>query len=68
MKKAGLLRYTGLLLALILAISMAECGSKSPSELIVGRWVFEEDPTSGFEFFADGDAIGFIGNNTDEAN
>ena len=62
-------KYLVSLLSVVLLIaSLAGCGSKSPSDLIVGRWIFEEDSTSGFEFFSDGDAIGFNGDDSDEAN
>ena len=57
-----------LLSVVLLSASLAGCGSKSPSDLIVGRWIFDEDSTSGFEFFSDGDAIGFNGDDSDEAN
>lgn len=53
---------------MLLITLLMGCGSKSPSDLIVGRWVLEEDSTSGFEFFTDGDAIGFNGDDSDEAN
>lgn len=53
---------------LLLVTLLIGCGSKSPSDLIVGRWVLEEDSTSGFEFFTNGDAIGFNGDDSDEAN
>ena len=62
-------KYLVSLLSVVLLIaSLAGCGSKSPSDLIVCRWIFEEDSTSGFEFFSDGDAIGFNGDDSDEAN
>jgi hypothetical protein len=57
-----------ILSVVLLLASLAGCGSKSPSDLIVGRWILEEDSTSGFEFFSDGDAIGFNGDDSDEAN
>ena len=58
MKKTGLFKHTALVCALILTLLLVACGSKSPSDLIVGRWVFEENTTTGFEFFSDGEAIG----------
>lgn len=68
MKKTGLFKHTALVCALILTLLLIACGSKSPSDLIVGRWVFEEDTTTGFEFFSDGEAIGFNGDDTDNAD
>lgn len=68
MKMFNKRNFASLLCVLLLVTLLAGCGSKSPSDLIVGRWVFEEDTTTGFEFFSDGDAIGFNGDNTDEAN
>jgi hypothetical protein len=61
-------RLLSVLSALLLITVLAGCGSKSPDELIVGRWVFEEDTTAGFEFFSNGDAVGFSGDYTEEVN
>ena len=46
---------------------LTACGSKSPSDSIIGRWAFEEDTDRGFEFFPDGEAIGFNGDDTERA-
>ena len=66
MKKKSLLRILSALL--LITLLLTGCGPKSPDELIVGRWVFEEDTSTGFEFFSDGDAVGFNGDDTYEAN
>ena len=52
--------------AMLLISLLAGCGSKSPSDLIVGRWNFEGDTSSGFEFFSDGEAIGFHGDDSED--
>lgn len=59
---------SGILSIMLIIAFLVGCSSKSPSDLIVGRWIFEEEPTSGFEFFSDGDAIGFNGDESEEAN
>lgn len=62
-------RYSLSVLSVLLLVALlAGCGSKSPDEIIVGRWVFEEDTTRGLEFFSDGDAVGFTGDDTNEVN
>ena len=68
MKKSGLFKRTALLCGLLLTFLLTACGSQSPSDLIVGRWAFEEDITTGFEFFSDGEAIGFNGDETESAD
>ena len=52
---------------MILAVFMAGCGSKSSSEIIIGKWNQEDNATSGWEFFSDGSMIAFYGDDTDEA-
>ena len=54
----------GVLSVLLLASMLVGCGSKSPSELIVGRWVLEGDTDTEWEFFSDGSVI----NSQGEAN
>lgn len=51
-----------------LAAFLIGCGSDSPDELIVGRWFYEEETSAGFEFFSDGTAIGFDGNDSTEVD
>ena len=62
MKKSGLFKYTVLIYALLLTFLLNACGSKSPSDLIVGQWIVpgEEDRAGttsqlvALEFFSDG--------------
>ena len=58
----------GLLSVSFLAALLIGCGSDSPDELIVGRWFYEEETSAGFEFFSDGTAIGFDGNDSTEVD
>lgn len=64
--------FVTILIAMFLITSLVGCGSKSSADLIVGRWVLAEESTyrriDGIEFFSDGDAIGFDGDDIEEAN
>ena len=57
-----------ILIAAVVVVAFLVFGRKSTSDLIIGRWVFEEDSTSGFEFFQDGEAIAFHGTTTESMN
>lgn len=53
--------------AALCLLTLMGCGSKSSSELIIGRWFYDEDTSSGFQFFDDGTAVGFNGDSTEQA-
>ena len=53
--------------AALCLLTLMGCGGKSSSELIIGRWFYDEDTSSGFQFFDDGTAVGFNGDSTDQA-
>lgn len=67
MKTTSKNRFALFFVALLFLSTLMGCGSKSSSDLIIGRWFYEEDTSSGFEFFDDGTAVGFNGDNTDQA-
>ena len=66
MKKKSLLRILSALL--LITLLLTGCGPKSPDELIVGRWVLRKIRPQVLSFFSDGDAVGFNGDDTYEAN
>ena len=66
--KTSTKKITALIFVVLLfLLTLMGCGSKSFSELILGRWFYEEDTSSGFEFFDDGTAVGFNGDSTEQA-
>lgn len=67
MKKIGFIKNAVLTGALLLTLLLTACGPKSASDIIVGRWIFEDGSDTGFEFFENGAAIGFNGNDADSA-
>lgn len=58
---------TRMMIVVLLIAVLAGCGGKSPSELIVGRWIYEEDTDCGFEFYTNGDVVSFSGSRSEEA-
>lgn len=54
-------------IAALCLLTLMGCGGKSSSELIIGRWFYDEDTSSGFQFFDDGTAVGFNGDSTEQA-
>lgn len=63
-KKCMLVIY----IVLVLVLMLVGCGSKDSSELILGRWILEEDNTAGYEFFSDGEVIAFFDDDQETAN
>lgn len=58
----------GIMSVMLLAILLTGCDSRSSAELIVGRWLYEEESSAGLEFFSDGTAIGFDGNDSTDVD
>ena len=54
-------------IAALCLLTLMGCGGKSSSELIIGRWFYDEDTSSGFQSFDDGTAVGFNGDSTEQA-
>ena len=66
--KTSTKKITALIFVVLLfLLTLMGCGSKSFSVFILGRWFYEEDTSSGFEFFDDGTAVGFNGDSTEQA-
>ena len=55
--KRGLQLVAILLMAILVLYG---CSTQSPADKLVGRWVLEDDPEMGFEFFAGGEGVAFI--------
>ena len=66
--KTSTKKITALIFVVLLfLLTLMGCGSKSFSELIIGRWFYDEDTSWGFQFFDDRTAVGFNGDSTEQA-
>ena len=59
-RKRGLQLVAILLMAILVLYG---CSTQSPADKLVGRWVLEDDPEMGYEFFADGEGVAINGGN-----